>query len=83
MPPDPCAGLLVTLLFLLAGLKLLLGPVRGCGHGFWAGFWAAFWGRILEGPRSPGAASPFGCLVIVLLLLLVLFVIGLLGSLGV
>jgi len=90
MQPDACAGLLVTLLLILASLRLLLHFFRRLGEGFWEGFWAAIWSRVFLGRHSPGTTNPLGCLAMVLLIpfvalvllaLVTLLLIGLLGSL--
>jgi len=78
MQTDSCTGLCIALLFLLVGLKLVLGGTgffRGFSHGFWNGFFN--W--LFVGSRGPARVTmPIGCLVMILLLLL-LMLIGLVG----
>jgi hypothetical protein len=69
---DPVASLLLTMAFLVLGLRFLLGR-SGIFRGFSEGFWAAFWSLLLLGSRrSPGSANPLGCLVRLVLSLLLL-----------
>ncbi len=76
MQPDICAGFFMSLLFLLAGLKMLLSglvPFRG----FAEGFWAAVFNRLIVGSRQPPEGRAlFGCLLLAVLSLLLVGCVG-------
>src|SRR5688572_15112081 len=94
MQADPCAGLCVSLMFLLFALSTILGG-RRIFRGFSEGFWAAFFYRLLVGTRHHprtrgrrGRRGPAACLLIVAILvfglgcagpMLLLFLMGVAG----